>query len=208
MTKKYGYVLYFIVNKRFKNWCVFCSRVIANKYKEAIMKKILTLTAIMILSLGLMAQSGSGTCDGSGPNGSGTQGSGTQGSSPGNGTGTGTGNGNGSGTTYDVTLEETISGEITTVIFASCDGSAASGYQIVIAVDDEEVFLVMAPTSFLLLQELSFSTGDLLTVTGVFTTNPNGTEVFVVRTLIFESGEEVSFRDENGMPLWKNLGRN
>jgi len=173
------------------------------------MKKILTLTAIMILSLGLMAQSGSGSCDGSGPNGSGSQGSGTQGSGNGDGTGTGTGtgNGNGSGVTYDVTLEETLSGEITTVVFADCDGSAANGYQMVIAVDDEEVFLVMAPTSFLLLQELSFSTGDLITVTGVFTTNPDGSEVFVVRTLIFESGEEVSFRDENGMPLWKNLGR-
>jgi len=163
------------------------------------MKKAIILAVIFILSVGLMAQSGSGGCDGSGSNGSNNQGS----NNGHNGNGTGTGN----GPLYDLSMEETISGEIQTVVFANCDGTGNNGYQLIVVSEGEEVYVVLAPTPFLLLQELTFTTGDLITMTGIFVEKSEGTYVFVVRTLTFESGETVDFRDEEGVPLWKGLGR-
>ena len=168
------------------------------------MKKLMTVAAFLFLSFSIMAQNGSGTCDGTGPSGTTNQGS-NQGSNP-DGSGH-NGDGAGSGPIYDISLEDTLVGEISTIVFANCDGTQNSGYQIVLDVDSAPVYLVLAPTPFLLLQELTFTTGETITVTGVYMEKEDGTEVFVVRTLTFESGEIVSFRDETGSPLWRALGR-
>lgn len=173
------------------------------------MKNAILLLTMVFFSLGLFAQNGSGTCDGSGPNGSSNHGSGQTGAGNGSGSGGANGNGagDGSGPYYDVSLEEILMGEITTVVFGDCDGTGENGYQLIVDVSGEPVYVVLAPTPFLILQGLTFASGDFVTLTGVFMVRSDGTEVFVVRTMTLDNGDIVDFRDEFGAPLWKNLGR-
>lgn len=104
--------------------------------------------------------------------------------------------------TYDITVEEVLSGTVGGIFIGPLLEDTYPGYQLSLILDDgRAVPVILGPYWYLFNQGLELEAGMAVVVTGVFITLEDGSEVFLAQLLEYDD-TVVVLRDETGVPLW------
>lgn len=107
---------------------------------------------------------------------------------------------------YDPAAETTLTGTVESVEQYSgpCCRGYHSGTHVMLKTEAGVTEVAMGPSAFLSKQELSFSKGDEIEVTG--SKISSGKEPFVIAREVKKGGKTFTLRDKTGKPAWSGRG--
>jgi DNA/RNA endonuclease YhcR with UshA esterase domain len=103
---------------------------------------------------------------------------------------------------YDASDEVTVQGVVQDVQQFYCPISGEVGTHLMVKTENGTVQVHVAPTRFLLSNNLSFSKGDQIQVVGSRIIY-QGQSALIARTAT-RGAETIAFRETNGRPMWVN----
>src|SRR5688572_4124484 len=109
------------------------------------------------------------------------------------------------GGNYNPATETTLTGTIDSVNTMPSQGRGGGGLHLVLTASSGPIEVHVGPASFVSSKNVTFATGDALTVVGSKVTMA-GQDVVIAREI--KKGDQVlTLRDANGFPLWSGRGR-